>query len=253
MGNLRLLPNSTSCRYRQPAGAERRYFSTCFRAVLGALFLMIACGYAHASGTLSVSTTYVNFGSVTVGQQGKESVTLKNTGSSSVTISSVTSSSGSFWYSGASTPATLPAGYSVTVTMTFTPKAAGATTGTLTVNNNASNNKMTVNAAGTRVTTTSSGGISANPPPAEFWGLAVGVTDSETIQLKNTGSSNISLAAAAISGTGFSVTTSSLPTTLAAGKTATVSIAYKPSAAASNTGSLAVSYSGGAKGTVTVP
>src|SRR5208337_2026517 len=74
---------------------------------------------------LSLSTTTVNFGSVSVGSTGSSSLIISNAGTANLTISLLTLSGADFGISGITTPTTISAGQNAPVTLTFAPTLAG--------------------------------------------------------------------------------------------------------------------------------
>jgi len=94
--------------------------------------------------TLKVSANSLSFGNVAVNSSSSHSVTLSSTGTTYVTVSSATLSGSGFSASGASFPLTLSPGQSATLTVQFEPTAAGASSGTLTLNSNSSTGTTTV-------------------------------------------------------------------------------------------------------------
>ena len=105
-------------------------------------------GTGSANGQLSLTPSSLNFGTVTVGSSANLSATLSASGTS-VSISSGTPSNSEFALSGLSFPLTLAAGQSKSFTVTFTPQASGAASGTITFANNASNSSLSQSLAGT--------------------------------------------------------------------------------------------------------
>jgi hypothetical protein len=95
-------------------------------------------GTATAVGQLAVTPTSLNFKNVVVGTSANLAASLNASGFS-VTVTSANSSSSEFTLSGISFPVTIQAGNSVPFTVTFTPQATGAASGTLTFASNASN------------------------------------------------------------------------------------------------------------------
>jgi hypothetical protein len=104
-----------------------------------------------ATSQLSASSTSVDFGNVTVGTSTSQLVTLTDTGSANVTISSVSATGSGFSASGASNVILTP-NQSVTVSVNFSPPAAGGVTGKLSISSNASNSPIQVALSGTGVT-----------------------------------------------------------------------------------------------------
>lgn len=101
-------------------------------------------------GQLTVAPTTLNFGNVTVGSNARLNGTLSASGSS-VTVSSDNVSGSAFTISGLSLPVTIPAGQNVPFTVTFTPQGAGAASGCITFNSNASNSPTIESLTGTGV------------------------------------------------------------------------------------------------------
>jgi centrosomal CEP192-like protein len=95
-------------------------------------------GTGASTGQLTSSASALNFGSVTVGASKSLTTTLTATGSS-VTISSATISSPEFRLNGPSLPLTIAAGQGVLFTLTFTPQASGAASGSIFFAGTASN------------------------------------------------------------------------------------------------------------------
>jgi hypothetical protein len=101
---------------------------------------------------LSVSPALLNFGSVSVGGTATDTAVLKAIGQA-VTVSSVASSNSQFATPGLTLPLKIPAGQSLSIKVTFTPKAAGTASGSLTFVNNASNSHAAESVTGTATTT----------------------------------------------------------------------------------------------------
>jgi hypothetical protein len=89
-----------------------------------------------AAGQLTVTPTTLSLGSVVVGTSGTSSGSLTASGAN-VTVTAASSNNSVFSVNGLSLPATIPAGQSVSFTVTFSPQTAGAATGVLTFSSNA--------------------------------------------------------------------------------------------------------------------
>ncbi|HEX4075211.1 MAG TPA: choice-of-anchor D domain-containing protein [Candidatus Acidoferrales bacterium] len=97
---------------------------------------------------ISASTGTVSFGNVTVGVPTSQPVVLKNTGNANLALSSVSASGTGFTATGGS-GVTLAPDQSVTVTITFDPKATGSVSGGLKIASNATNSySVTLSGAG---------------------------------------------------------------------------------------------------------
>jgi hypothetical protein len=105
-------------------------------------------GTGATPGQLTLTPATVNFGNVTVGVTQSQSGSLTASGAS-VTVSSVSSSNPEFALTGLSLPRTLSAGQSAPFTLTFTPQASGAASGTFTFASNATNPPVAESVTGT--------------------------------------------------------------------------------------------------------
>ena len=115
---------------------------------------------------LQISPASLNFGSLTLGASASASLTLANTGTAPIT-SIVLAVTGDYSISGPCAVATLAVGESCSVTVTFTPTAAGARTGTLTVTSSDASSPAAVPLTGTGIvngsfTLTANGSTSAS-------------------------------------------------------------------------------------------
>lgn len=233
------IPSKTNSR----SGAARR-------AILTASLLAAACLAApgsHAQGRITLSPTYVNFGDVALKTTSTVTVTVKNTGNAPVVFNgeSLTAAS-QFTMSGFTMPVSLAAGQSVTFALEFSPTVVGAKSGTITLLSNAANKRLIMWMNGTGVRSA----VTATPADARFGSVAIGVSNSQTIQLKNTGPAGVTISSTSASGNGVSISGMTLPAAVEAGKTATFNVAFAPVAAGAVAGSASIH---GNFPTVTVP
>jgi hypothetical protein len=129
-------------------------------AVTASLAAMLGCGASGAasmtgtktsteqSAQLAVTPAALNLGNVAVGAVGTATASLTANGAD-VTVTSASSSNARFALSGITLPVTIPAGQSAAFTLTFSPQATGAATGTLTFASNATPSSITGSLAGT--------------------------------------------------------------------------------------------------------
>jgi hypothetical protein len=111
-------------------------------------------GKGISAGTLTPSTSALNFGSVAVGTSKSVTAMLTATGSS-VTISSATATSAEFSLSGIFLPKTLAAGQSVSLTLTFKPQSTGTASGSISLTSNAANRSVVETLTGSGTATAS--------------------------------------------------------------------------------------------------
>src|SRR6202035_6028528 len=86
------------------------------------LVIKISGAGIAATRTISATPTSLNFGSEAVGKSHLLTVNLKNTGNSGVTVSGISTSNTNFTTSGGVSGATLAAGQSATLDVSFDPK-----------------------------------------------------------------------------------------------------------------------------------
>jgi len=185
-----------------------------------------------------VSPTAVNFGNVGVGKQTTQTIAVANTGTMPISITQATISNPQFSLMGVTLPLAIATGQSGNVTVAVTPSAAGTLTGTLTVQGNDGAAPAVVSLSATAVT--AAPGISLTPSSANFGSVAVGSTNSQTIQISNTGNSVLTITQASVAGSGFSTTGLTLPLSINPGQTSTFNAQYQPSAAGAASGGITI-------------
>jgi hypothetical protein len=191
---------------------------------------------AAQTNLLNVSPTGLAFGNINVGNNNTKTVTVTNSGTGSVTISSVGVAGSGLSANGIATPMTLTAGQTTVLSVVFAPTAVGAVNGTVSVVSNATNSGGVIAVTGTGAQPS----LSANPSALNFGSLVTGTSASQTITLSNTGSAAVTISQAGISGTGYTMSGSALPMTLAAGASTSLSVKFAPTAAGSDSGSVTV-------------
>ena len=206
-------------------------------------------GTGVAAGSMGASPTSLNFGSVTVGSSQSLSETVTNSGGSSVTISQASISGTGFSLSGITTPLTLTAGQSATFSVKFAPTSAASASGNVTLTSTASNPTLTIPLSGTGI---AQGTLGSNPTSLSFGNVIVGSNQSLSETVTNTGGSSVTISQAGISGTGFSLSGITTPLTLTAGQSATFSVKFAPTSAASTSGNVTIT-STASNPTLTLP
>ncbi len=213
-------------------------------------FLFIFACNAVAASSVTASPTSVNLGSVNVGSSAQQQVKITNPTAISVIITSVTVSGNYFAISGIAAPLSLSTGKSATLTVTFAPKAAGAQTGKIAVQGRGITTVINVTLSAAGVSSGGTTSISAVPTGAAFGNVPVGSTNSQTFTVTNHGTSTISVSSEAVSGTGFSMSGLADGAQIAAGRSSTFNVAFKPAKTGTITGSASINFSASGK---TVP
>ena len=211
-------------------------------------FLLLICFYltcsllvADANAAVTASPSSANFGSVSVGSNSTATVvTLSNWTPQKITVTGVQSFVPQFSVSGSALPITVPAGHSTSFEVVFSPNSATSFSGILsfTYVRGSTQRSLSVSVAGTGVQ--SSYLLSASTNSLSFGNVSLGTTSTQAVTLTNTGNSSVSISQVNVTGPGFGATALVLPTSLAAGQSASLSVQFLPINSGSVTGTVSV-------------
>ncbi|HVC47537.1 MAG TPA: choice-of-anchor D domain-containing protein [Terracidiphilus sp.] len=197
-------------------------------------------GSGQAVAGINVMPAQLSFLEATLGQTtAAQTVTVTNSGSVAAS-GLMLATAAPFGMTGNTCGTTLGAGASCTVGVEFTPTANGSATGALTVSS--------LSYAAATVALTGLGGLAGAvqvlPGSLSFATTGVGKTSAlQTVTVTNT-SSAVSLTDLALSvSSGFALSGSTCPATLGPGASCTVGVAFAPTAAGAQTGTLTVASS----------
>ena len=140
--------------------------------------------------------------------------------------------------SGSTFPVSLNPGASLTLQVTFDPKTAGASAGTLTISSNA--NPTTVSLSGTGVAAPVPQ-LTVSATSLSFGNVTVNSTATKAITLKSTGTAPVTVNGAGISGTGYAVSGSTFPVSLNPGASLTLQVTFDPKTTGTSAGTLTIS------------
>jgi hypothetical protein len=187
---------------------------------------------------VNLSLLSYNFGNQLLGTTSSAApITLTNTGNATLNITSVTiagTNSGDFAETN-NCGATVAAGASCTLSVTFTPTMVGSETGTLTITDNGSPTTQTVSLTGTGTAPV----VSLSPTSLTFPAQLLGTSSSaQSVTLSNTGSATLGITSIAVSGD-FSQT-NTCGSSVAASASCTLSVTFTPTASGSRSGSLTI-------------
>jgi len=188
-----------------------------------------------ASYTMSLSPSSLNFGNVSAGSSTKQNVQVSNSGNSSVTVTQVAASGAGISVGGLAAPVALAPSQSLTLSVTFAPTTAGATTGSVTVTNNDGVNAVAA-VTGTQVQP----GLSLTPTSASFGSVVTGNTNSQTVQIRNSGTSSLTVSQATVTGAGFTLSGLAAPLTLTPGQSGNFNVQYAPQSAGNVSGAVSI-------------
>lgn len=203
-------------------------------------------GTAAATANLSASPPVAAFGNVTVGQSSSgTTITVNNTGGAAATGVAMSNSNASeFAVSGNTCGATINAGGSCALTVTYTPSGAGGDTATLTFNY----------AGGSLVVSLTGTGVATQPPPGQgqlsmpssvmMPDTTLGTSSaSQSVTLSNIGSVAVTVSAITSSSAEFAVGSINCGT-VNAGAFCSFSVTFTPTAAGARSATITVASNG---------
>jgi len=178
--------------------------------------------------TLTFSASSLNFGLLQIGlTSASQTVTVTNVSSHSATFTSI-ASSGDFSQSDTcpTTTTTLDPGQNCTITVTFSPTAAGTRTGAVTLKDNCPGSPtQTITLSGTGET----GALGFTPASLNLGNVPVGSSSTQSATVTNDGAASVNITAIAISPSGGTFTqTNNCPARLNVQQTCTFQIVFTP-------------------------
>jgi hypothetical protein len=247
---------STTCGTSLPAAGTCsttvRFSPTAAAARTGTLSLVTSAGTKSASlaatgvqGISSLSSASLTFAAKQVGDSAAtQAVTVTNTGTTSLVFTSVSVTAGATDFAQTSSACTtLAVNGTCTITVSFTPTAAGARPGTITLAHNGTGS--------TSISLTGTGqGQTAILSTPSFPATAVGATSTATATLTNTGLGVLSTTAptaASVTGAGYTFVSTTCTTSLAVSGTCTTTVRFSPTSTTAASGSLAIATGAGTK------
>jgi len=190
---------------------------------------------------VQLAPTSLGFGNQAVGSTSSaQAVTLTNNATGTLTINSITISganSGDFAETD-NCGASVNAGASCTINVTFKPTASGSRSAMLSISDNAAGSPHSVALSGIGIATAP--GLSVTPTSLAFGNVNVGSNASQNVTLQNAGNAGLAISQASVTGSGFSTTGLTTPLTLAAGQSSSFSVRFAPAGPGNFTGSIAL-------------
>ncbi len=199
--------------------------------------------YQYVQGgtaSIAVSPASQSCGAIAVGGNASVTFTVKNSGSG--TLSGTASVAAPFGVtSGASY--SLAAGQSQTVTVQYSPTAAGTNTQSVSFTGGGGASATVTGSA------TSGAAIAVSPASLSFGSTAVGTSSTQNLTVRNSGGAGTVSGSASVSAP-FSITSGG-SYSLGAGQSQTVTVQYSPTAAGTNTQTVTFTGAAGTTATVT--
>ena len=190
---------------------------------------------------LTLNPTTLNFGTVNISTTGQLPLQITNTTTSPLTFNNITTT-GDFSYTPNTCPAnnsTLAAAATCTLTITFAPTSTGPRTGTLSLSTDATTLPLTISLSGTGAQSQ----LQITPGALAFGSISIGSPAPLTLTLLNTGTAPVTNISAAITGTGFALTSPCPTTTLAPNQGCTATVTFTPTTIGSQSATLSLTSS----------
>jgi N-acetylneuraminic acid mutarotase len=202
--------------------------------------------------TLTFSATSLNFGLLQIGLTSpSQTVTVTNASTHSATFSHI-ASSGDYAQSNSCpiSPATLAAGQSCTITVTFTPTAAGTRNGAVTLKDNSPGSpSQTIALTGTGETLA----LGFSPASLNLGSVMVGATSTQSATLVNDGSASVNITGITVTpADGTFTQTNNCPATLAVQQTCSVQVVFTPPDVFTYNATVSVTNSAGGAATLSL-
>jgi len=178
----------------------------------------------------------LQFGRVDLKQSRTLSLTLENRGKTSIAVTKIRTSNSAIGVVNPSFPFTLAPGKNRKLQVRFKPSAKGSVSGNLTLLSDASDPILDLAVHGFGVT----GSLITTPPHVSFGSVRVGSGKAQYETLNNLSSTSVTISAASISASDFSLGGLSSPLTLRVGESYTFKTVFRPKSSGSKTGTLTV-------------
>ena len=189
---------------------------------------------AASAPSVSVSPAALQFAPLPLGSTSQaQTVLLRNMGSASLSISSI-ATTGDFAETN-TCDTSVPSAASCTLSVTFTPTAAGSRSGSIVIQDNASGapHSIPLNGVG------AAANVMLSPGSLTFSSEAVGASSaSQPVTLTNSGNASLNISNVQVTGD-FSQT-NNCPGTLNQGSSCTINVVFTPTATGSRSGNLTV-------------
>jgi hypothetical protein len=208
------------------------------------------CGSNVGSPGVALAPSSLAFGDQAVGTtSASRTVTVTNSGNAVLAVTGLTIAGSDFTVaSDTCLGKAVASGASCTVDVTFTPQAGGSRSSSLQIADNASGSPQTVSLSGNGVAPTT---ITLSATSVDFGNTRAGATATKTVTVTNTGTNALQVSPAIATGFGptanvtgmnagdFGVQSTTCNSSVAAGGTCTVTLAFKPTATGARSASFA--------------
>jgi len=212
--------------------------------VLLTLTTMLGCSALNASQPLAQQATglvataaTLDFGTVPVGSTVVRTNTIVNNSGSPVVLTRAQIDQTDFTIAGQKLPLRLAPGERTAVQVVYSPRSGGSSQGRVVFASNVIRSSATFELKGMALV---SGRITLNPKSISFGNVQMGMTQTQSATLSNSGIGTVTITHTAISGKGFALTGVRLPLVLRARETATVGVSFTPASDGTNSGTISL-------------
>ncbi len=197
-----------------------------------------AVGFDRAIPSINVLTSSLDFGDVTVGDNAERTFRIRNEGSSPLNVSGLSLLNARFTVTSGVAAFVIDPGDERTIRVRFTPLAAGAQTGSVSVvSNDPIRSSVRVELRGNGLAATAPV-IEVNPTSLDFGAVGIGQSRTLGITVRNTGAGPLTITGLQIASPSFNVATPATPVTLAPAAQQVVSVRFAPQSAGTLAGTL---------------
>jgi uncharacterized protein len=182
-----------------------------------------------------------DFGDLVINTTAPKTITLTNSGTATLHLASI---GGSVGFTPTHTClASLPAGQSCTITVTFAPTTTGAKTGAITIDDDAAGNPHSVALTGNGVPVPAPV-VSLSATSLDFGAQTMSTTSSnKTVTLTNTGTADLAISGIVKTDANSDFTsTHNCPASLSKGLTCTITVTFAPKAAGAKTATVTITH-----------
>ena len=200
---------------------------------------IISLNGSGLGAVVTLTPAMLTFPSVPVGNSSApQTITLANTGNAALSISAI-EAAGDYAQTN-NCPASLSAGSSCAINVTFAPTTSGTRAGTVTVSDSVAGSPQLVGLTGTGAALAAV--VVLTPSSLAFPSMPVGVASAaQPITLANTGNSVLNISAIQVDGD--YAQTNNCTASLSAGSTCAINVTFTPTASGTRTGTVTISDS----------
>jgi hypothetical protein len=198
-------------------------------------------GASPPAALLTISASALAFGDVAVNTTSSKTLTLTSSGGAPLAIKSVGVVGTGYAISGATFPATLHPGQSVTLQVGFNPTATGDDSGTITIFSNSSTgatSAITLSGTGKAAPTSQ---LILSASTLAFGNVTVNTTSTKALTLTSSGTAPLKVNSVTLAGAGFAISGATFPATLNPGQSVMLQVSFDPTATADDSGTITIS------------